>query len=105
MRWIIAAVAGMNSIWVGMTAAQTSTEFEPPVRLRAGGDYVDSGTRWGHSGPCLADVDADGLRDLVVGDFSGKFMWYRNVGTSATPTFAPGTFLQAGGAEAEVRVY
>jgi hypothetical protein len=80
-------------------------DLAPPVRLRAGGDFIDTGLAWGHSGPCFHDVDGDGLPDLVVGDFSGKFRFYKNVGTREEPRCAPGTFLQAGGVDAQVPIY
>jgi hypothetical protein len=79
--------------------------FEKPVRLKAGDAYIDSGDAWGHSGPCFHDVDGDGLRDLVVGDFSGLFRVYRNVGTDKEPRFAPHTYLMAGGVQAKVPIY
>jgi hypothetical protein len=88
----------------GQAAAQ-SYEFETPIRLTAGGEFVDSGPSWGHSGPCYDDVDGDGLRDLIVGDFSGKFRVYRNVGSPQTPEFAAGSYLQAAGQDAQVWVY
>ena len=31
-----------------------------PVRLQADGQDIDTGENWGHSGPCVADVDGDG---------------------------------------------
>ena len=70
--------------------------FEPPVRLRAADGVIDSGPDWGHSGPWVEDVDGDGRRDLVVGDFSGLFRLYRNVGTDREPRFAASVNLKAG---------
>src|SRR5438552_400818 len=56
--------------------------FHPPVRLAAVDGVIDSGAAWGHCGPWVADVDGDGVNDLVVGDFSGLFRYYRNTGTN-----------------------
>jgi hypothetical protein len=37
--------------------------------------------------PQLFDIDKDGLLDIVVGERSGKLVYYRNTGTSANPVF------------------
>jgi hypothetical protein len=79
--------------------------FEPPVRLQADGAVIDSGPQWAHSGPCLHDVDGDGRRDLVVGDFSGLFRLYRNVGSDTAPRFTAAGTLKAAGEDAKVPIY
>jgi hypothetical protein len=79
--------------------------FYPPVRLTAVDGVIDSGSSWGHSGPWVVDVDGDGVRDLVVGDFSGLFRFYRNIGTNQQPRYAKAVNLQAGGVDAKVRIY
>jgi hypothetical protein len=79
--------------------------FQKPVRLKAADAVIDSGPHWAHSGPCLHDVDGDGRRDLLVGDFSGLFRLYRNVGRDREPMFAAGEVLKAGGVEAKVPIY
>ncbi len=79
--------------------------FEEPVRLKARDGVIDSGASWGHSGPCVADVDGDGNRDLVVGDFSGLFRFFRNDGSNSQPSYVASGNLQAAGADAKVRIY
>jgi hypothetical protein len=79
--------------------------FHPPVRLAAADGIIDSGPSWGHSGPWVEDVDGDGVKDLVVGDFSGLFRFYRNEGTNKKPRYAKAVILQAGGAPAKVPIY
>ena len=79
--------------------------FYPPVRLKAEDGVIDSGKSWGHSGPWIADVDGDGVNDLVVGDFSGVFRFYRNIGSNAQPRYAKAVNLQAGGVDAKVPIY
>jgi hypothetical protein len=79
--------------------------FEPPTRLSAADGVIDSGASWGHSGPWVEDVDGDGRRELVVGDFSGLFRVYRNQGTNGQPRYAAAVDLQAGGVAAKVPIY
>ena len=61
--------------------------FDPPVLIEADGDPIDTGENWGHSAPEVIDLDGDGVNDLVVGDFGGKFAAYLNEGTAAEPRY------------------
>jgi FG-GAP-like repeat len=79
--------------------------FYPPVRLMAAGKVIDRGEALGHCGPAVADVDGDGVRDLVVGDYSGLFRFYRNRGTDLEPEYDEPVNLQAGGEDAVVPIY
>jgi hypothetical protein len=79
--------------------------FHPPVRLVAADGVIDSGPSWGHCGPWVEDVDGDGVKDLIVGDFSGLFRFYRNEGTNQKPRYARAVNLQAGGVDAKVPIY
>ena len=79
--------------------------FDPPVRLVAADGVINSGAAWGHSSPWVVDADGDGVKDLVVGDFSGLFRFYRNEGTNQQPRYAKAVNLQAGGVEAKVPIY
>jgi hypothetical protein len=79
--------------------------FHPPVRLIAADGVIDSGPAWGHSSPWVEDIDSDGRRDLIVGDFSGLFKLYRNEGTTKQPRYAKAVNLQAGGVDAKVPIY
>jgi hypothetical protein len=81
------------------TALCRATEFEPPVRLKAGGVPIRVESP-GYAAPCWVDVDGDGMKDLVVGQFNkGKIRVYKNQGDGK---FADGVWLQAEGQVAEV---
>ncbi len=54
------------------------------------------------SKPALADLDRDGLLDILLGGFDGRIRFYRNIGTATEPAFDPstsaaGNVLQLGG--------
>lgn len=85
--------------------AKDQAVFHKPVRLKADGEFIDTGEAWGHSGPWVADVDGDGLRDLIVGDFSGQFRVYKNTGGDNEPKYAKCEYLKAGGEIAKVPIY
>jgi hypothetical protein len=76
-----------------------ATEFERPVRLTANGVPIRVESP-GYAAPCWADIDGDGKKDLLVGQFSGgKIRVFKNLGGGK---FAPGVWLQAGGKVAQV---
>lgn len=88
---------------VGPTRAAAPTGFAEPVRLRAGNDYVKTESP-GYASPCLADVDGDGITELLVGQFrDGKIRIYEPVADDPTGTrFDAGRWLEADGEVASV---
>jgi len=83
----------------GLTLGSDSAlhaELAPPVRIEAAGKPIDTGGL-GHAAPCVADIDGDGIQDLLVGQFSGGSLWvYRNEGTNAQPKLAAGVKFKDG---------
>jgi len=91
--------------------AQPATEgawYSDVVQVMDGDSPLDTGDgrpsrdgRWhaenrkGHAAPVLHDWNSDGLPDLVVGDFSGRFRLYPNRGTRAAPVFNGYEWIQA----------
>ena len=74
-------------------------QFGAPVRLTAGDGFVKVEAP-GYAAPCLADVDGDGKKDLVVGQFAdGKMKVHKNLGGGK---LAEGRWLEVDGAVAEV---
>ncbi len=83
----------------GLVLSAGATEFEKPVRLKGGGEFVRVDSP-GYAYPCLADVDQDGKKDLIVGQFAGgKMKVYRGLSDGK---FAAGEWLKAEGEIAEV---
>ena len=105
--------------------AQGPEEIREPVRLSADGKLID--VAGGHAAPCLFDIDGDGVRDLLVGEYgddrfpdselpvcleegwksggrfyNGQLRIYKNHGTDSKPQFKGFEYLQAGGGIATV---
>jgi hypothetical protein len=97
--------ADPDDVAADVPAPAKNDVFHPAVRLVAADGVLDSGPSWGHSSPWIADIDGDGVKDLVVGDFSGLFRFYRNEGTDRQPRYARAVNLQAGGVDALVPIY
>ena len=76
-----------------------AADFESHVRLKGGGEPVRVESP-GYAAPCWADIDADGIKDLLVGQFNqGKIKVYKHEGDAQ---FATGSWLEAGGKTAEI---
>lgn len=68
----------------------TSVEakFDQPAPVLAAGTPIERES--GDAAPVVADWDADGLADLIVGDEEGSVTWFRNAGTVGSPQLAAG---------------
>ena len=89
----------LSTILVGGLGVGSPAEFQPPMRLKADGVPVRV-EEPGWACPCWADMDGDGKKDLLVGQFSGgKIRVYKNLGDGK---LAAGDWLKADGAVAEI---
>ncbi|MDE0596062.1 MAG: VCBS repeat-containing protein [Roseibacillus sp.] len=79
--------------------AAGAVEFEKPVRLSGGGEVIKV-ERPGYAAPCLADLNGDGKKDLLVGQFNkGKIRVFLAEGDGK---FAKGEWLKTGDKVAEI---
>ncbi len=84
----------------GGLASASPAELQPPVRLKVWGVFPVRVESPGHAAPCWADIDGDGKKDLLVGQYGGgKVRVYKNLGDG---TLAAGVWLKAEGAVAKV---
>jgi FG-GAP-like repeat len=89
----------LSAIVVAGLGVGSSDEFQPPTRVMADGVPVRV-EEPGWACPCWADIDGDGKKDLLVGQFhGGKIRIYKNLGDGK---LAAGEWLKADGAVAEI---
>ena len=103
-----AVIACVVTMGLGQAAERPhAPDLAAPVRLTADGAPIDIGklSKFAHAGPCVHDVDGDGKRDLLVGDFPGHFWLFENGGTDQKPEYKAGKKLKAGLKDAKVPVY
>jgi hypothetical protein len=91
-------VLGLLTCSFGVGAAG-AVEFERPMRLKAGGEFIRVESP-GYAAPCWDDIDGDGKKDLLVGQFDGgKIRVFKGLGGEK---FAKGEWLKAEGKVAKV---
>jgi hypothetical protein len=79
---------------LGMAAAPA---FEPFTWVYSSGAMIDVGY---YGAPCVVDWDGDGLKDLVLGEFTnGSIRFYHNSDSNDSPVFTGYTYIQSGGAD------
>lgn len=72
----------------------TGTAAAAVFTLQAGAANPLNGVNVGNNAaPSFVDIDADGDKDVFIGDFNGNLRLYRNTGTAAAPVLT----LQTGG--------
>lgn len=76
-----------------------AAQFDTPVRFKGGDEFVRVESP-GYAAPCWDDIDGDGKKDLLVGQFNdGKIRVFKGLGGEK---LARGEWLKAEGKVAEV---
>lgn len=84
-----------------VTTVDDAAFYEPVLVLADGAPIAVEAP--GFACPAFADVDGDGLLDLVVGQFrEGKMQFFKNIGTAEEPSFQKGDWLKTGDQPARV---
>ncbi len=92
-----------GKIWLLInTGTNAAPVFANADYMKDGTVALDVGTK---AAPVAVDWDGDGLLDLVVGEYTGNIVYYRNLTLGIVPDFAPGVKLEAGGATIDVEYY
>ncbi len=69
--------------------------FEEPILLRSGGEIID--VEMGHAAPLLVDLDGDGKRELLVGQFGeGRLRIYDRTREAKAYGFGPVRYFEVG---------
>jgi hypothetical protein len=95
------------AIALGLLIAATAafagapSELSPPVRLLAQGKPID--VDHGHAAPFVANLDGDGVKHLLVGQFrDGKLRIYHGAGAGIATRFVGFTWFLDGAPEGRV---
>jgi hypothetical protein len=84
---LVVFLAGLAAAWPPV--------WETEYQLQSGGSTIDVGY---YAAPCIVDWDLDGLKDLILGQFSSGYIYFhKNVGTNDAPVLNGGSLLYADG--------
>lgn len=90
------SVFALSLLWSSLVEAY---EFHAPVQLK-GGDQSIKTQSPGYAAPCLHDLDGDGKKELLVGQFANGYIYaFKGFGDGK---FAKGKLLEVDGQPVEI---
>src|SRR6266852_2964465 len=94
MRLRLSIALALIAIGGTVPRTPTGTRSQPdrPTGLEAPEVILD-GSEYGRLYPTFADIDGDGKIDMLVGNWLGRLLVFRNQGTNARPVYAKPTWL------------
>lgn len=95
-RLLPITLLALSSSSSSYSIAQAKPIFEEPVRIEVEGKPIT--IAYGYSFPSCIDLDKDGLKDIVVGEYrkAGELYFYKNIGTKNAPKYAKAKNLMIG---------
>lgn len=87
---LVGTAEGKIALFIN-TGTDTDPVFSHYHFLTVDGDIIDVGT---HASPFIADLNNDGMGDLLAGNGAGKLFYFENRGSINHPVFAQPAFLQ-----------
>jgi len=70
-------------------------DFRAPEFVKR--DTTNLAVPTGRSSPVVADLDADGRKDILAGNTEGQLLFYRNAGRDDAPEFFASEYVSSGG--------
>jgi hypothetical protein len=86
---------------LGSCAFTSAQKMGTPTLIEAGNNIIDCSPPY--AAPTIFDFDKDGLQDLIVGTYKGRFRFYKNTGTKNKPVYNDFTFIRANGKDALIK--
>ncbi len=84
-----------STMLAALALGSPAEPFETPFRVRAAEGFID--VLQDHAAPLYEDIDEDGVKELLVGQFcNGALRVYKNHGTNTAPIFKGYEYLRTG---------
>lgn len=84
-----------------LSTLAVALDYQTPFQIDANGTPIQLSL--GHANPLVTDWSGDGIKDLLVGQYTGgKIRYYINNGSNEAPLFGDFTYLKADGSDISV---